>query len=61
MQTSIKTEQLAYLRSVRDDIKRRTNHERTERLRKQREDEAISDYWQAYAAKTTKRTGRGAR
>ena len=61
MTTSIKAEQLARLKSIRDDIKRRTNHERTERLRKQRESEAIGDYWQSYSAKVSKRTGRGAR
>jgi hypothetical protein len=58
--TTIKAEQLARLRALRDDIVRRTNYEKAERLRKQREAEAISNYWLAYAG-TTKRTGRGAR
>jgi hypothetical protein len=58
--TTIKAEQLARLRALRDDIVRRTNYDRSERLRKQREAEAISNYWLAYAS-TTKRTGRGAR
>jgi hypothetical protein len=61
MTTSIKAEQLARLKSIRDDIKRRTNFEKTERLRKQREEEMVQDYWLAYAAKIAKRTGRGAR
>lgn len=49
------------MRALRDTINRQTNHDRAERLRKQREDELVQDYWQAYAAKTNKRTGRGAR
>lgn len=61
MTTSIKAEQLARLRAVRDDIARRTNHDRSEKLRKQREAEIVQDYWAAYAQRTTKRAGRGAR
>jgi hypothetical protein len=61
MTTTIKAEHLARLRTLRDTIARQTNHDRDERLRKQREAEVIGDYWYAYAAKTTKRTGRGAR
>lgn len=61
MTTSIKAEQLARLRGLRDDIARANNHARNERLRKQREAEVISDYWAAYAQRTTKRAGRGAR
>lgn len=57
---SIKAEQLARLRALRDDIVRRTNYDKAERLRKAREAEAISNYWLAYAS-TTKRIGRGAR
>jgi hypothetical protein len=58
---TIKEEQLAQLRALRDDIARRNNYDRTERLRKQREAEVISDYWGGYAAKVSRRTGRGAR
>ena len=58
--TTIKAEQLARLRALRDDIVRRTNYDRAERLRKAREAEAISNYWLVYAS-TTKRVGRGAR
>ena len=58
---SVKEEHLVYLRTLRDTIARETGFEKAEKLRKQREAEAIQDYWQAYAAKTTKRTGRGAR
>lgn len=61
MTSTIKAEQLARLRALRDTINRQTNHDRAERLRKQREAEIIGDYWQAYAAKTAKRAGRGAR
>jgi hypothetical protein len=61
MSSTIKAEQLARLRALRDTINRQTNHDRAERLRKQREDELVQDYWGAYAAKTNKRTGRGAR
>ena len=61
MTSTIKTEQLARLRALRDDIAKRTNFDRAERLRKQREAETISDYWMAYAQHTTKRAGRGAR
>ena len=61
MTTSIKAEQLARLKALRDTINRANNHDRAERLRKQREAEVIGDYWLAYAAKTTKRAGRGAR
>lgn len=57
----IKAEQLARLRALRNDITERTNYDKKERLRKQREAETISDYWMAYAQHTTKRTGRGAR
>jgi hypothetical protein len=57
----MKAEQLARLRTLRNEIAERSNFERNERLRKQREAEAVIDYWQAYAAKTTKRMGRGAR
>ena len=60
-QSAIKHTQLAHLRALRDTIAKATNHAKAERLRKQREAEIIGDYWQAYAAKTTKRTGRGAR
>ena len=60
MSSVIKTEQLAYLKALRETINRRSNHDRAERLRKQREAEVISDYWMAYAQHTTKRTGRGA-
>ena len=58
--TTIKAEQLARLRALRDDIVRRTGYEKAERLRKAREAEAISNYWLVYAS-TTKRVGRGAR
>ena len=61
MSSVIKTEQLAYLKALRETINRRSNHDRAERLRKQREAEVISDYWMAYAQHTTKRAGRGAR
>jgi hypothetical protein len=61
MYMTIKAEQLARLKTLRDDIAKRTNHDKNERLRKQREAEVISDYWQAYAQHTTKRAGRGAR
>ena len=61
MTSVIKTEQLARLRALRDDIAKRTNFDRAERLRKQREAEVISDYWMAYTQRTTKRAGRGAR
>ena len=61
MTSTIKAEQLARLRALRDTINRQTNFDRAERLRKQREEEAIGDYWQAYTQRTTKRTGRGAR
>ena len=57
----IKHTQLAHLRALRDTIAKATNYNRAERLRKQREAEIIGDDWQAYAAKTTKRAGRGAR
>ena len=60
-QSVIKHTQLAHLRALRDTIAKATNHDRAERLRKQREAEIIGDYWQAYAQHTTKRTGRGAR
>ena len=59
--STVKEAQLARLRTLRNEIAERSNFERNERLRKQREAEAISDYWGAYAAKTSKRTGRGAR
>jgi hypothetical protein len=58
--TTIKAEQLARLRALRDDIVRRTNYDKAERLRKQREAEAISNYWMSFTG-ATKRTGRGAR
>ena len=58
--TTITAEQLARLRALRDDIVRQTGFEKAERLRKQREAEAISNYWMTYAS-TTKRVGRGAR
>lgn len=61
MTTSTKTEQLARLKALRDTINRANNHDRAERLRKQREAEVISDYWMAYTQHTTKRAGRGAR
>jgi hypothetical protein len=61
MTSVIKTEQLARLRALRDTINRQTDHDRAERLRKQREAEVISDYWMAYTQRTTKRAGRGAR
>jgi hypothetical protein len=61
MTSTIKAEQLARLRALRDTIARETNFNRAERLRKQREDELVQDYWQAYTMRTTKRTGRGAR
>jgi hypothetical protein len=61
VQSTIKQEQLARLRALRNDIAKRTNYDRNERLRKQREDEAIIGYWQGYAANVTRRTGRGAR
>ena len=60
-QSVIKHAQLAHLRALRETIAKATNHDRAGRLRKQREAEIIGDYWQAYAAKTTKRAGRGAR
>ena len=59
--STVKESQLARLRTLRNEIAERSNFERNERLRKQREAEAITDYWQAYAQHTTKRTGRGAR
>jgi hypothetical protein len=59
---SVKEEHLVYLRTLRDEIARRTNHDKAERLRKQREAEAMDDYqWRRYTSATTKRTGRGAR
>jgi hypothetical protein len=61
MTSVIKSEQLARLQKLREDIAKRTNFDRSERLRKQREAETISDYWMAYAQHTTKRAGRGAR
>ena len=61
MTSVIKSEQLAWLQKLREDIAKRTNFDRSERLRKQREAETISDYWMAYAQHTTKRAGRGAR
>ena len=61
MTSTIKSEQLARLKALRDTINRQTNHDRAERLRKQREAEVISDYWMAYTQRTTKRAGRGAR
>jgi len=61
MSSTIKEAQLARLRTLRNEIAERSNFERNERLRKQREAESIQDYWQAYAQHTTKRTGRGAR
>jgi len=57
----IKAEQLARLRALRNEIAKRANYERNERLRKQREDEAIIGYWEGYSAKVSRRTGRGAR
>ena len=62
MTTSIKAEQLARLRAVRDDIARRTGVDRAEKLRKQREEEAMDDYnWKRYTSAVAKRAGRGAR
>jgi hypothetical protein len=61
MMKTIKAEQLARLRALRNEIAERTNFDKKERLRKQREAEVISDYWGAYTQHTTKRTGRGAR
>lgn len=58
--TTIKAEQLARLRALRDDIVRRTGYEKVERLRKAREAEAISNYWASLTG-ATKRVGRGAR
>ena len=59
--STVKASQLARLRTLRNEIAERSNFERNERIRKQREAELVQDYWQAYAQRTTKRTGRGAR
>jgi hypothetical protein len=61
LSSTIKSAQLARLRALRNEIAERTNFDRNERLRKQREAELVQDYWGAYAQRTTKRTGRGAR
>ena len=59
---SVKEEHLVYLRTLRDTIARETGFEKAEKLRKQREAEAMDDYqWRRYTSATTKRTGRGAR
>jgi hypothetical protein len=61
MKTTIKAEQLARLKTLRDEIAVRCDFERTERLRKQREEELILDYWSKFTRTTNRRTGRGAR
>jgi hypothetical protein len=61
MKTTIKAEQLARLKLLRDEIAVRCDFERTERLRKQREEELILDYWSKFTRTTNRRTGRGAR
>ena len=60
-QTTIRETELAKLKAIRADIVRRTNYDKQERLRKQREEEMVQDYWMSYARSVTKRTGRGAR
>jgi hypothetical protein len=61
--STIKAEHLKKLRVLRDEIAERCDFERTERLRKQREEELILDYWARFTRTTYthRRTGRGAR
>jgi hypothetical protein len=59
--STIKAENLKKLRVLRDEIAVRCDFERTERLRKQREEELIQDYWSKFTRTTNRRTGRGAR
>lgn len=45
MTSQIKSEQIKRLKTMRDDASKRIDYDRQERLRKQREREAIADFW----------------